>query len=80
MKKKLVWLWCLLKRLKPYTVVKCYNSNGNYEYSVLCIYKKLSSKCDNFIRIKYNADECEVCGKIDKTMKNDILNKEMAEL
>lgn len=80
MKERLFWLRHLIRRLKPYTVVKCYDNNGNYEYSVLCIYTKLSSKCDNFIRIKYNADECEVCGKIDKTMKNDILNKKMAEL
>lgn len=79
MKRKISWLLYLLKRLKPYTVVKCYDTKGNYEYSVLCIYNRLSSKCDNFIRIKYKADECEVCGKIGKAMRNDILNKEMAE-
>lgn len=79
MKRKIFWLLYLLKRLKPYTVVKCYDNDGNYEYSVLCIYQKLSSECDNFIRIKYNADECEVCGKIEKNMENDILSKEMAK-
>lgn len=79
MKGKLCWLKHILKRLKPYTVAKCYDTEGNYEYSVICIYTRLSGKCDNFIRIKYNADECEICGRIDKAMKNDILNKEMAE-
>lgn len=50
-------------------VMQCYDDKGNYKYSVLYIYARLSGKCGNFFRIKYNADECEICVKIDKTIK-----------
>lgn len=72
-KRKFYWILHILKRLKPYTVLQCYDANGNYEYSVLCLYKRLSSKCDNFIRIKYDARKCEMQGEVDELMRADIL-------
>ena len=76
-KRRINWFLYLARKMKPYSVVRCFDDEGNYEYSTLCIYKRLTSKCDNFIRIRYNANECEIEGKIDKTMK-DILDKDIA--
>lgn len=80
MKSRINWILHMIKRIKPYSVVQCFDDKGNYEYSVLCLYKRLSGKCDNFIRIKYRADECEMKGIIDNAMRKDILNKEMAKM
>lgn len=56
---------------------QAYEDDGTYLYSIICIYKRASGKCDNFVRIKYNANECEVFGEIDKTME-EILETDIA--
>ena len=72
-RRRINWILYLAKRVKPYDVTQTYDNKGNYKYSVLCLNNRLSSKCGNFIRIKYDARECEIDGKVSKTMKEDIL-------
>lgn len=72
-RRRINWILYLIKRIKPYNVTQSYDEKGNYMYSVLCLNNRLYSRCGNFIRIKYDARECETEGKVGKIMKSDIL-------
>lgn len=78
MKGKIKWLLHMIKRIKSYDVVHCYDENNNYEYSILCLHNKIFGFMDDFVRIKYNKDECEIEGDIGKTIRRDVLMKETA--
>lgn len=69
----------MIKRVKSYRVVHCLDDKGNYEYSILCIHEKKFNFLDNFVRIKYNKNECEIEGIVGKTIRKDILMEETAE-